>query len=409
MIRKVFIVGTFSFPSGQAASARMAQLALGFSDHVDSVKVLSIFGQSETRPKSWARYEHREDISYYYITEYDFQGSSPWLRIKNRFLQFLGRNAILDELGRNLSGKEDELVFAYGRSYHFMKGLQKRKSRAGWKTKLVFDIVEPPHSQENFLSYLKHPFALDSKWVFSKKLIGSFDGCTFITESLLKRFHEISKSSLIVPSMLYPSQEGLQPVQEELAPVESKKEIHIGYLGSLIKKDNPQLLLDLGDHLNRLGFPIRIHIVGRFELFEEGRMWKSRFQKSAISESVVFYSDPTDSERDKLLATFDFLVMFRFPDQLQKDTFPTRVVELLKANKPLIINSFGDLNLYFEHGKNCIDIDPNKLPSIEDWNTITQNQVLKKIQKGGAKLLSTKFSSKVQAKSIIDWMFGERE
>ena len=101
--------------------------------------------------------------------------------------------------------------------------------------------------------------------------------------------------------------------------------------------------------------------------------------------------------------------MFRFPDQLQKDTFPTRVVELLKADKPLIINSFGDLNLYFEHGKNCIDIDPNKLPSIEDWNTITQNQVFNKIQKGGAKLLSTKFSSKVRAKSIIDWMSNERE
>ena len=409
MIRKVFIVGTFSFPTGQAASARMSQLALGFSDHVDSVKVLSIFGQSETRPKSWTRYGKRENISYYYTTEYDFQGSSPWLRIKNRFMQFLGRNAILDELGRHLTGKEDELVFAYGRSYHFMKGLQMRKSRAGWKTKLVFDIVEPPHTQENFLSYLKHPFALDSKWVFGKKLIGSFDGCTFITESLLKRFHEISNSSLIVPSMMYPSKEGLQPFQEELAPVESKEEIHIGYLGSLIKKDNPQLLLDLGGHLNKLGIPIRIHIVGRFEMFEEGRMWKSRFQKSAISENVVFYSNPTDSERDKMLAKFDFLVMFRFPDQLQKDTFPTRVVELLKANKPLIINSFGDLNLYFEDGKNCIDIDANKLPSIEDWNTITQNQVLNKIQKGGAKLLSTKFSSKVQAKSITDWMSNERE
>ena len=50
-----------------------------------------------------------------------------------------------------------------------------------------------------------------------------------------------------------------------------------------------------------------------------------------------------------------------------------------------------------------------RLPSIEEWNTITQNTVLNTIQKGGAELLSTRFSSMVQAKSIIDWMSNERE
>lgn len=408
MIRKVLIVGTFSFPSGQAASARMAQLALGFSDHVDSVKVISIFGQSESGAKKWNHYRQKKNVTYYYTTDYDFQGSSPFLRLKNRFLQFLNRNAVLDELCQQLSGTEDELIFAYGRSYHFMNGLQKRKSKAGWKTKMVFDIVEPPHSEESFFSYIKHPFALDSRWVFNRNVIGNFDGCTFITESLLDRFKEFSRASLIVPSMMYPSTQDFESAQVVKPSINENDEFHIGFLSSLIKKDHPQLLLDFGKHLNKIGFPYKIHIIGRFEMFEEGRMWKAKFQKSVISGRTVFHSNPSDSERDRLLATFSFLVLFRFPDQLQRDTFPTRIVELLKVDKPLIINSFGDLGLYFKHRKNCIDIDPDQFPSSEDWKIITQESELNEIRKGGQELLLSEFSSKTQAKSIINWISNER-
>lgn len=408
MIKKVFIVGTFSFPSGQAASARMAQLALGFSDHVESVKVLSVFGQGvHTRPKHWNTLKNEKEVPYYYNSSYDFQGSSTLLRLKNRLVQFVSQKSILEELDKQLSGQNDELIFAYGRSYHFMNGLLKKKRKCGWNAKLVFDIVEPPHEQESFLAYLKHPFALDSKWALNERIIGGFDGCTFITKSLFNRFQDFCQSGIIVPSMMYPS--ASTPVLDQNQKNSTKKddEIHIGYLGSLLKKDHPKLLLDLGTHLNSLGIPLKIHIVGRFDMFEEGRMWKNKFLKSSISEKIVFHSNPSDVERDRLLANFDYLAMFRYPDQLQRDTFPTRVVELLKANKPLLLNIFGDLGLYFEHRQNCIEVDPDNLPSLELWNAITGKSALKEITEGGKELLNTRFSSKAQAKSILEWMTNE--
>ena len=100
--------------------------------------------------------------------------------------------------------------------------------------------------------------------------------------------------------------------------------------------------------------------------------------------------------------------MFRYPDILQKYTFPTRIVELLSYQKPIIINLFGDLNKYFKNLVNCFVVDEFKSNIKNSWTIMTDKKNIKRVVKGGNNLLETYFNSTEMTSKILNKIENEK-
>ena len=108
------------------------------------------------------------------------------------------------------------------------------------------------------------------------------------------------------------------------------------------------------------------------------------------------------------MRSMDFNILLRFKDDLQLKTFPTRIIDLLIAERPVITNLFGDLNEYFIHGVNCIDIEEIELNKFE-LNKIFDISYQRELLIGGNKLLESCFNSKVQMQKLLNILQKNRK
>jgi hypothetical protein len=398
MINRVILAGIFSFPSGEAAASRIRNLAQGFKELVDDTTVISMYQKEESSVftgKGEYLFENKS-ISYVSHTQFIKETSNILERTNNRFNFFFNHRLLARKIVASLKGDESEMLFLYGRSYMFLSFLLKLIKQKGYKTKLVFDVVEPPRSKQSKLEYLMHPFVWDSALVFYK-LLKKFDACTFISTKLQMDFGGQLKNHVIIPSVVYSKK--LTP---NLTKSLNQKFVRIGYLGALLSKDFPEIMMKFCIELNQTGYDFRITIIGRFNSFIEGRTWKQTICDSSFKEKVEFYSNPSDLEKEKILDSIDFLFMFRKPEMLQAYTFPTRVVELLSKDKLIIVNNFGDFNLYFKHKINAWVVSDSSELSIENDLSFFMNQVnYNNTVNESKKMLKDEFNATVNAYKIL--------
>lgn len=392
-IKSVFIFGTFSFPTGQAASARLREIALGFLDHVDSVKVICPFSDSVEAGWSTYRYEDKQ-IEYYSTSASRYTGSNKVERLKSRYSQISKLNELLEVLESNLSNNGSEAVFLYGRSYHYLNGFLNRKASSKWEVRTIIDIVEPPHTSKKFWSFIKHPFSIDSLKSFNKSILTRIDLGVFISNQLKEDYSQYFKESVLVPSVTYTST-AYNEMEEDV------EILRCGYLGSMIRKDHPELLFKFFSELLKRGVAFELSIFGRSSFFEEGRKWRQVFENSGFSDRISFFDNPSDQELNQALKTLNALVIFRYPDPIQLRTFPTRIVEFLKTHKTLILNRYGDLSIYFAHAKNCFEIDEKLDFSTSQFQKLMIGKHRSQLASNAAQLLNTSFSASYQAGKIL--------
>ncbi|MEQ6123444.1 hypothetical protein AAON49_04515 [Pseudotenacibaculum sp. MALMAid0570] len=396
-INRVIVAGVFSFPTGQAASSRILNLTRGFMDHVDDVQVIcSYYNEDGKEFKQKGHFQFcNKSIPFIAMAPHVFEGNSIIKRVENRLSYYKVTKLLVNSILETLEGHDKEMIFTYGRSYTFLNLLLKKIKKKNYKTKIVFDVVEPPMVKNSRIEYIKHPFLWESSLVF-KKLLPKFSACTFITYKLKEEYGKAIDKFSIVPSVLYS--------KEKKGYVKfNDNELVIGYFGALINKDYPQLLYNLCLDLYNKEQSFKLRIIGRFRNFSEGREWEKRFVNSPFKNSVSLHFNPSEKEKMELLRGVKFLVLFRKPEPLQEFTFPTRVVEVLGLHKVLIMNSFGDLPRYFIDLKNCIFLPSNELRiTSEKLIRSNNNNTYTKLVKEASKLLENDFNSSIQAKEILN-------
>ena len=399
---KIILAGTFSFPYGTPAASRIQNLAVGFLKASQAkVKVISHgVNQGHLGIESDRIIIGGEEIKYKGIVDHQVESSNVLNRIKYRSTFFINLGKLRNQIISELSGKEDEVLFLYGRSYVFLSLVIRALKKKGYKTKLVFDVVEPPRQTKSMLEYLKHPFLLDSVLVF-KFLLPKFHACTFITHSLKRTYGKTVRAALVVPSVIY--QESKDIAEENELKIGSRLEI--GYMGSLLSKDYPELLFDFAENLHAKRKNFRLTVLGRFNNFSEGRIWKRKFLNSSFSDSVRFVANPNEKEKNLVLEELNFLVMFRKPDYLQEFTFPTRVVEYLAFGKTLIINKFGDFKHYFNEDNAIVISEQQITDSVNRFLEVIEEGKVSDLSRTSMKLLSSHFDPILNARYLLNMIY----
>jgi hypothetical protein len=350
-INRVILSGIFSFPYGDAPGSRILNLALGFKKNIEDVNILSAYfhDNSQNFSSEGVKTIKGLDISYKCIEPIGEASSKLSVRINERIKFFSTISKLVEKIIDELRGDEQEILFLYGRSYLFLKSLLKKIKERNYKTKLIFDVVEPPRSETSLLEYAFHPFLLDSVFVFTK-LLPKFDACSFISYKLKEDFGQKVLKHTIVPSVIY------KTTHPEIKYLDNTT-IKIGYLGALYNKDYPELMYQLCEALFLKKQPFEFYIIGRFQNFKEGKAWEQKFLNSPFNSHLRFYNDPDEFTKWEVLENLDFITLFRKPELLQAYTFPTRVAELLGLGKVLLINHYGDFTKYFTDYENVLVFD----------------------------------------------------
>jgi glycosyltransferase involved in cell wall biosynthesis len=393
-VKKVVFAGVFSFPEGIAASSRIRNLVYGMLDAVPSVHVVSMYG---SEGKSFNPETEGSIFSHVPILSMPHPNTSKILILRNRLKMYSKLTCLVDSTVEQLDGSEQEVLFLYGRSYIFLSMLLRKLKNKGYKTKTIFDVVEPHRSTTSLLEYFKHPFLIDSTLVF-KCLLNKFTTCTYITTALMERYAKNEALCYILPGVITKCANAIPNNIPEST-------LRIGYLGTLIGKDYPELLFKCCQELTAKNVDWTLIIIGRFEFFSEGRRWKRKFINEFCHSKVKFFHNPSDDEKNELLEKVDFVTMFRKPEALQEFTFPTRSVEVMAQGRVIITNTFGEFCNYLKESNSSVIIDDSDVTnSIKDWvenfNSKQYNQMFYSSQY----LLDTHFNTHKHCNQLLRFM-----
>ena len=393
-IKKVVLAGIFSFPEGIAASSRIRNLAYGMLEAVPDVQVVSLYGSEGDNFKP---NKENSTFSHTAIMSMPRPKRNKISIFRNRIEMYSKLSQLVDKTIEQLDGSEQEVLLLYGRSYVFLSILFRKLEHKGYQTRTIFDVVEPHRGTTSLLEYFKHPFLLDSTLVF-KCLLDKFTTCTYITTALMQRYSKDEEASYMLPGVIINA-------SNTLPSNISTGSVRIGYLGALIAKDYPELLFKCCKELSRVNIDWKLSIIGRFEFFPEGRKWKDKFCSEFSSSHVQFFHNPPDDERDKLLESVDFVVMFRKPEALQEYTFPTRSVEVMAQGKVLVTNTFGEFCKYLIDWNASVVIDDKEIVySIAQWRTKLSPERYSEMQSASQVLLEQNFNTYRHCKQLLEFV-----
>ncbi len=408
----IVITGIFSFPTGEAASSRVRNFALAFKKSSYQPYIFSTTGRhsgARISLKGYTLYRTEDDLLYKPLFAPPKNESGLITRLTTSFIYpfvmfFLGLKA-----ARFAKKNHSKIIFVYGRSYILATSLYWFKELFYKEAKIITDITEPPYDYQRNLFI--DPFRWQNlfKANIRVKLLDSilffrnlhfFDLVIFISLGLENSFSDKVKNKIVIPSILYTHNRLLQ----DKKTVSFSKIPKLLYLGAFYDKDDPEKMFALLSSLNGRFEEYEIWLAGKFKN-KESEYWISKFIVFFGRHLKVFYS-PDDQQLREIISNSSFMICLRQESILQQFTFPTRIVECLAHEKPIISNAFGDISLYFINDINAILINKNvcsdafyfssilkKYCEREEYNLIIENS---------KKLLLTTFSADYNVKRILE-------
>ena len=389
----ILITGSFLFPTGMAASARLRNLAKGFKEAGAKVFVIASsppLSENKYPIKEWIDYE--EEIKLIFASNNKNKFNSKRVRKRLIYIESIKHTATL--INHIVGKKKIDAVFLYGRSYLLFNSILKITEKH--KIPTILDIVELPTLGLGFYEYLIHPFTLDS-YLSHKKIATRVNVIASITTALEKLYDHSTSKKYLLPSI---------ENWNEIVPLEIiKNDVYtFSYVGALLEKDAPDKLFQFVKILQEKEIDFKIKIIGRYENTSEGRGWKSKFEaESKFEKHLIWIGETTDEELALHLRSSDGLVLLRQNRKIEEYSFPTRLVEYLKTSKPVFITKKGDIPIYLNHMETACFIDPTNLSnSINDIVEVMRNKNLaKKLGEAGFEVGKEQFNRTVHADQLL--------
>jgi glycosyltransferase involved in cell wall biosynthesis len=408
----IVITGIFSFPTGEAASSRVRNFALAFKQNSYQPYIFSTTGRHSgprINHKGFTLYRTDDDLLYKPLFVPPKNESGFITRLTTSFIYpivmiFLGLKA-----ARFAKKNHSKIIFVYGRSYILATSLFWFRELFYKEAKIITDITEPPYDYQRNLFI--DPFRWQNLFRASIriKLLDSllffrnlhfFDLVIFISLGLENSFSDKIKNKIVIPSILYTNNRRL----EEKKTVSFSEIPKLLYLGAFFDKDDPEKMFALLSSLKDTLEEYEIWLAGKF-MNKESEYWISKYT-TFFGRHLKVFDSPDDQQLREIISNSSFMICMRQESILQQFTFPTRVVECLAHEKPIISNAFGDISLYFVNDQNAILIISELCSDEFYFQSILKKYSERKkydfIIENSQKLLLTTFSADYNVKRILE-------
>jgi glycosyltransferase involved in cell wall biosynthesis len=403
--RKIALIGQFLFPSGSASAARIRNLAKGFVENGCEVSVIP------TAPLSKNPNDDKqslEGVRVYSLSKYPGSGFVPqrnslirkplWF-IANKLAAIRSRNVVSTLIE---DGACDLAIF-YGRSWSILSPALQICRKKGVTT--LIDIVELSSQFGGFGGGLS-PIYWDWQRM-ENKISTHFQGVVAISRGLQDYYLKRGcKQTLCVPSI-----EGWETSTPEYTERnDPNQKLRILYVGALLERDSPSTIASLITGLKENGFNhFEIRIAGKYGETVEGKtIEKSWRGNNELCSNITFLGRLSDKELASEFNLADFFLLTRKNSVEEACAFPTRLVEYIKANRPVIVSNVGDISLYLKDDISAIFLnDTEAVEGVRKILKLSCDKVaMASIARSAYKVGQESFNRRIQCKRILDFASG---
>jgi glycosyltransferase involved in cell wall biosynthesis len=344
-LAKVIYTGSFRFPDGDAAAARV----LGIGKALCAAGHEVVFAGWE---KQGRQDDLREDGFTYQGFSYFSQGDLPTSTVSplRRVLRFIryGQNTLRWLEAQDM--RDVKAIIAYHGGSWFLSRLISLCRQQG--IRLIVDCTEwyAAHSLQGGrfgVPYLDNEIRMRHFNVAAGRVIA--------ISSYLERYYlQYGCSVLRVPPLVDLGEEKWQSLQ--CAPADYGV-LSVVYAGTPAKKDL------LGNALRGLrilrddGVSVKLHLIGPTREAVARCLDNDAPILEGLTEMLIFHGRVSQTEVPKLLAAADFSVLLRPQERYAQAGFPTKLVESLAAGIPVIANPTSDIAEYVRDGIEGILLD----------------------------------------------------
>jgi len=244
-----------------------------------------------------------------------------------------------------------DVLILYGRSFFRLWPMIQAAHRSGQP--VLWDSTEGHLNFSGFLGPL-NPIFWD--WRLASMLLPKYmDAATAICEPLKEILQKRGLSRvLIVPHIEEFSQ------LPRVTAGNPCGEFNLLYVGALLPRDNPSMMLQILRKLMDRSLPVWLWIAGKYEQVGEGReMQRWIEQEPELSQHVKFLGMLSDEQLAQVRDQTQGLILLRRNSQAEKESFPTRLIEGLKAGKPVFVSDVGDIRVYLQNELHAILLPPD--------------------------------------------------
>jgi hypothetical protein len=228
-----------------------------------------------------------------------------------------------------------------------------------------------------------------------------FDGFTVISTQLEKMYRQQGcKQVLLVP----PIQDfSCLPAPGE---IDHSDGFRLLYVGSLIKRDAPDMLFQTMAILAGRQVPVVLEVVGGFERSAEGQRWGELFRTDPLLRRCVkLVGWVSDEELGAKMSSAHGLILMRKNNACERYAFPTRLSEYLRQGKPVFVTDVGDISLYLRDGIDAILLNPDSPHLVAEAiaKIVASSDRGGKIGRQGQKRGAESFDRQVHAVRILEF------
>ncbi|MHB8828649.1 MAG: glycosyltransferase [Syntrophales bacterium] len=342
MKNKVLYIGNFSFPTGNAAGARVlgnGYLLRELGYNVFYVGLNNSLSSDSLLESTKQFYNHFR----YYNLPYPV-GIKGWLSYKARFKDVM--SLIKDE--------ELYAVIIYGSpTISLFDNLIRRWCRKN-KIKFLTDCVDwLPSGAGGFFFRLAKFFDT----TYQKKYLNSkADGVIAISSYLSNYYNNRGCKTVVIPPIV--NIDNFKKLYNNNNHNDIIKLIYVGQPfpvdGRIVKessyKDRLDKVIDILYCLRDLQFVFNIYGLTKDQYLSVIPGQKDLLD--VLGNKIMFCGYIENHEAIKKIAESDFTVLFRDVNRMTTAGFPTKFVETISCGTPIITNRTSDLKQYLQDGKN---------------------------------------------------------
>lgn len=337
----ILYLGSFRFPNGDAAGARVLNNARALRLAGHSIEFIS-WGGEEREEDLCEDGIYRYDGFVYQVTHEINLSGSPF----HKFLQVIDAGKKTKKILESHIGMYDVIIF-YNGNYDFTKYLLNLSKKTG--VKIIHDLTEW-YAPKEILFFQRRSYERNMK-----ELQHSVPNKICIS-TYLSHYYS-GTNNIVIPPLCDSEEEKWQHRTIPHLPriIKEFRGVRFIYAGTPARKDLLHNAVNVLNKLAKSGMKIQFLILGSTRESYISRFSKELHDKD-LHENILFMGRVNQNDVPAYYQLADFMLLLRESTRKSQAGFPTKFAEAMIAGIPVCANITSDLGMYLKDGQTGIII-----------------------------------------------------